>query len=133
MSINFKISSKQNNGDLHIDMYGDFDGSSACELANAIKMEYPGTGEIFINTKNLSEINQFGSVVLENIAAVQNLPVDSMVFIGFAETVRGQAGYALFRSHSEHDCSKCDGRCKKCNGDCRQCFSKHNVSKIKVN
>ena len=123
MSINFKISSKQNDGDLYIDMHGDFDGSSACELANAIKMKYPGTGKVFINTKNLSKVNQFGSVVLKNIVAVQGLPVDSMVFIGLAETVRGQSGYALLKVNG-HDCSKCNGKCSKCNGNCRQCFSK---------
>ena len=125
MSINFKISSRQNNGSLHIDMHGDFDGSSACELANLIKMEYPGTGEIFINTKNLSVINQFGSAVLENIIAVQGLPVNSMVFVGVSKTVRGQPGYALLNV-KEQACSKCNGQCSKCNGNCRQCFSKYN-------
>jgi hypothetical protein len=112
MSINFKIISKQNDGDLHIDMLGDFDGSSACELANIIKMKYPGTGRIFINIRNLSRINQFGSAVMENLIAVQGLPVDSMVFIGEAETIRGQSGCALSNING-HNCGRCNGNCRQ--------------------
>ena len=119
MSTNFKIISKQDGDGLHIDMLGDFDGSSACELANIIKMKYPGAGQIFINIRNLSEINQFGSVVMENLIAVQGLPVDSMVFIGAAETIRGQSGCALLNTNG-HNCSRCKGNCDRCKGNCRQ-------------
>ena len=53
MASNFKILTQQNNGDLHLKLKGDFDGSSAFELINALKAHNGRAGKIVIDTSGL--------------------------------------------------------------------------------
>ena len=60
MASNFKISIHRNSENLDLKLTGDFDGTSACELFNALKENCDGTTRVFVNTSGLKDIYPFG-------------------------------------------------------------------------
>lgn len=73
MASNFKILIHRNDDNLHFKLMGDFDGSSAFELINALKAHYGEAGNVVINTCGLSSIHPFGLVVFQ-----KNCPIDNL-------------------------------------------------------
>ena len=69
MANNFTIRSRRDNGSLHLFVKGDFDGSSACILFNALKKNWDDCNKIFVHTQNLQDIHPFGQAVFQG-----NLP-----------------------------------------------------------
>ena len=61
-------------------LYGDFDGNSALELANAIKDSGNDFFQIFIDTSDLSTIYPFGKDVFQN--NISTLHFNNLTFIG---------------------------------------------------
>ncbi|MBN2033102.1 MAG: hypothetical protein JW836_07485 [Deltaproteobacteria bacterium] len=66
MACNFKIVVRRNSGSLHLDLAGDFDGSSAFELLNTLNDNINGASRIIVQTESLKGIHPFGSRVLES-------------------------------------------------------------------
>ena len=60
MAQNFKIVVHQNSESLHLRLEGDFDGSSACELLNALEERCRFAQKAFIHTSGLRHVNTFG-------------------------------------------------------------------------
>jgi hypothetical protein len=60
MASNFKISMHRTCGNLSIQLAGDFDGSSADELLNALQEHLDDSTCISIDTSNLKKIHPFG-------------------------------------------------------------------------
>lgn len=72
MAANFRISAHQFKGNLHINIAGDFDGSSAYELLNYLK-ENGKAKKIFIDTTSLRKVAPFGiSVFHKNLYSIQS-------------------------------------------------------------
>jgi hypothetical protein len=63
MANNFKIIIHRTDDNLHICLRGDFDGSSAFELFNALKKNLNSSKCILIDTNRLKEIYPFGREV----------------------------------------------------------------------
>ncbi|QTA86985.1 hypothetical protein [Desulfonema magnum] len=80
MSANFKIKSHHVNGSLHIELSGDFDGSSAWELANTIMLKNKGTREVIVNAEKIGEVFPFGSAVFESLINTNIIPADKITF-----------------------------------------------------
>ena len=81
MASNFKISLNRNNNSLHLNLMGDFDGSSAFELINTLK-EHNGNGaKIFIDTGGLSSLHPFGLDVFQKNCTI-NKSCRDLIFIG---------------------------------------------------
>jgi hypothetical protein len=55
----------QNSESLHLNLTGDFDGSSAHELLNTIKRYSRKTNRVFIHTNGLKEVHPFGEAVFK--------------------------------------------------------------------
>ncbi len=71
MGKNFKFLSDNTRDSIRLKLYGDFDGSSACELINALKNHRNGSNQIFIDTNNLNTIHPFGMDVFKrNLGAL---------------------------------------------------------------
>ncbi len=71
MGKNFKFLSDSTRDSIRLKLYGDFDGSSACELINALKNHRNGSNQIFIDTNNLNTIHPFGMDVFKrNLGAL---------------------------------------------------------------
>ncbi len=66
MSCNFKILTHQNSENIHLKLFGDFDGSSACELVNALKTNSNNANRVFIHTAGLKHVDLFGKLVFQN-------------------------------------------------------------------
>ena len=66
MAHNFKILMYRTIDILHINLRGDFDGSSAFELFNILKENLDGAKRILIDTNNLKKIYPFGQEVFDH-------------------------------------------------------------------
>ncbi len=73
MAHNFKIFTNRTDDVLYIGMRGDFDGSSAFELLNALKKNVNNIKRILIDTNNLQKIYPFGKEVFNyNLSKLQD-------------------------------------------------------------
>ena len=66
MATNFQLFHFQSRDSLYLQMRGDFDGTSACELINTLKKQNRDYFEVFVDTNDLHQIDIFGIEVLEN-------------------------------------------------------------------
>ncbi len=87
MAVNFRIASKElNNQCTALKLFGDFDGSSAWELINALDSNSRETGTIAINTDGLRTIYAFGlDVFRPNLCKMKKTRVDVQVTGRFRE------------------------------------------------
>lgn len=70
MAANFRINIYRNNSALHLNLIGDFDGTSAHELLNVLEKHLHDISKIFIHTDYLSHIHPFGRDVFRNKISV---------------------------------------------------------------
>ena len=82
MASNFQIFSFKTRDSLHLKLAGDFDGSSAYELINALTEHGNGSFEIFIDTNELKTIHPFGKDVFQKNLRSSNKIYRNLVFIG---------------------------------------------------
>jgi hypothetical protein len=66
MASNFRISVNRKKDSLCLKLIGDFDGTSACELLNALKDKCNYSDIVFIHTSGLKEIYPFGRDTFQN-------------------------------------------------------------------
>jgi hypothetical protein len=82
MAANFKILFHKTRESLHLKLDGDFDGSSAHELINAIREQGTGFFQIFIDTNDLRTVHPFGKEVFQkNLGRFDN-KIRNLIFIG---------------------------------------------------
>ena len=60
MARNFQITYYRYEDSIHLKLYGDFDGSSAHELLNHLKVRSHDTLKIYIHTDGLKDLHPFG-------------------------------------------------------------------------
>ena len=82
MASNFHIYSFKTRDSLHLKLAGDFDGSSAYELINALAEHGKGHYEIFIDTNDIKTIYPFGKEVFQKNLRSSNKHYRNIVFIG---------------------------------------------------
>lgn len=66
MANNFNIFMQRTNGQLQLNLVGDFDGTSAFELLDVLAQNLENLNSVCINTDNLKKIYPFGSEVFQN-------------------------------------------------------------------
>lgn len=88
MAGNFRIVVSRERDNLHLKLVGDFDGSSALELINAL-LENGGSDHcVFIHTNGLKEVHPFGKAVFQRHFPLAGRLNPSIIFIGkFAEDI----------------------------------------------
>jgi len=82
MAFNFNIHSLKTRDCLHLKLSGDFDGTSAHELINALTESGKGIYDIFIDTDDLTSIHPFGIEVFQKNLGLFRTPLQNLVFIG---------------------------------------------------
>ena len=82
MASNFQLFHYQNRDTLHLHMHGDFDGTSAYELINALKNQIKKNLAIFIDTNDINQIHAFGIDVFQNNLNVTVKNKVNLIFIG---------------------------------------------------
>ena len=78
MASNFNFTIQKIGDSLHLKLYGDFDGSSACELTNSLYKYYSQPYHIFIDTEDLKTVHPFGRDIFQKKAG----SLKRFVFIG---------------------------------------------------
>ena len=63
MASNFNITINKKGDSVHLELSGDFDGTSAWELFNRVKETNRAPGKIFIHTSGLCTVYPFGAGV----------------------------------------------------------------------
>ena len=88
MASNFRILTRRSNGDLHLKLKGDFDGSSAFELIHTLNTYNGKVGKIVVDTSSLARIHPFGmDVFLENCTLIRKSS-HTLCFVGkYANTL----------------------------------------------
>ena len=82
MALNFKMAIHRNSNNVHLKLFGDFDGASACELINALERNCKGGDQIFIHTACLRNIAIFGaSLFQKNLGPIRRKHI-KLVFTG---------------------------------------------------
>jgi hypothetical protein len=82
MAHNFKINIQRSIDNLYIHLMGDFDGSSACELFNALKENLNSAKVILIDTHKLKDVYPFGREVFYcNFLKIRNQQIP-IQFVG---------------------------------------------------
>lgn len=66
MAANFKIVHRRKNGSLELQLKGDFDGTSACELLNVLDKDHNDFITLVIHTGGLKTIFPFGVDTFHN-------------------------------------------------------------------
>ena len=82
MAANFKIHVHKNRNDLDLRLFGDFDGTSACELLNVLKEQGHRAARISIDTKGLKGIAPFGVDTFQNSLYLVKDRAICLVFTG---------------------------------------------------
>jgi hypothetical protein len=82
MASNFQIYSFKTRDSLHLKLAGDFDGSSAYELINALAEHGQGFYEIFIDTNELKTIYPFGRDVFQKNLRSSRKIFRNLIFLG---------------------------------------------------
>ena len=95
MASNFKILSQKQKGNVHIRLTGDFDGSSACELINALEACSETKGKVVIDTCGLLSIHPFGRGVFHKYCSGRKLPPDVSFTGKYGRTIEPRRGQSL--------------------------------------
>ena len=82
MASNFQLFHLQNRDNLHLQLYGEFDGTSAYELINALKRQNKDYFSVFIDTNELNKIHPFGIEVFKKNLNISVKNKKNLNFIG---------------------------------------------------
>ncbi len=82
MAMNFKIVQLKSKNSVHLNLDGDFDGTSAHELINTLKSCAGNVDKVFIHTNGLKLVHPFGRIVLQrNLSGLCGRCLN-LVFVG---------------------------------------------------
>lgn len=82
MSQKFELSSHRTNDILHLQLLGEFDGSSACELIKKIREVGSGASQILVDTTRVQGVHPFGKTVLQNRLGPVSRKLIGLAFTG---------------------------------------------------
>jgi len=108
------LSLRHADGNVHIDIDGRFSSDRARQLSLLLATHYPGSGNIFIHTDRLDEIEPEAPNVFVNWLNVSGVPVDRVYAMGRRgmemSTDSLRAIVPKKKGHGPHGC----GKCKNC-------------------
>jgi ABC-type transporter Mla MlaB component len=82
MANNFEFLSDHIRNKIRLKLYGDFDGSSACELINALKNHRNSSHQISIDTNGLNTIHRFGMDVFKRNLRILDININNIIITG---------------------------------------------------
>ena len=82
MASNFKLILHETRDSTHMNMRGDFDGTSAHELITALQKHAHESNLVFIHTEDLGNVYSFGRDVFQNNLGHLKKQSSKIVFVG---------------------------------------------------
>ncbi len=110
------------NSNLFIKLFGDLNRASACAVVNAIKDQYTGTGNIFVNVEKVADVQPTATMEFRKRLANSALPAHKIYFIGKKGHEIGNGDFRVIIRPK-----------RKCSGKCHVCPKKSTLSTIAVN
>ncbi len=112
MEVLTSIQTDQRNGNLHINLSGQFTTEIAHRLTSAISQQYQGRGNIFIHTKDITDIAPESRQTFADLVGEAVLPREKIYMIGSKGLeICPDAGKVIVHDKKKHTCC---GRCKNC-------------------
>jgi anti-anti-sigma factor len=90
MALNFRVCVKEiRNQAIALQLFGDFDASSACELINVLDKSVKKSSKVAIDTDRLKTVNAFGlEVFLPRMSRLNSTRADIQVTGRFSEVFK---------------------------------------------
>ena len=82
MAVNFRITLHRSSDSLHLNLTGDFDGSSACELINILQENRNGIKKVYIHTNGIGHIYPFGRGIFHDKSRQLNTSFSKIILTG---------------------------------------------------
>ncbi len=82
MAMNFRTIVSRERDTLHLELEGDFDGSSALELIHALLENCGSASRVMIHTNGLKEVHPFGRAVFQKSLPGAGKLNSSIIFMG---------------------------------------------------
>lgn len=82
MPVKSKLFNRSGRKALHLQLFGEFDGSAACELINKIAENGSGASQIIIDTTKLRSVHPFGRTVFQHKLSVASAKSIGLTFTG---------------------------------------------------
>jgi hypothetical protein len=102
------------NGNLHINLDGQFTPDIAARLTITIAKMYQGKGNIFIHTDKITRITPDSRYAFTNLLGMSGLPQDNVYLTGEKGLeICHDTGKVIIRKKAKHSHGGC-GRCKNC-------------------
>lgn len=112
------IEANQRNGNLHINLSGKFTPETAHRLTTTMAEGYQGSGNIFIHTDSITEVDPTSRQILAEVMGMATLPLNNIYWIGTKGMDLGpDASKVIVHDKKKHE--GC-GRCKNC-----RCHERH--------
>jgi len=106
------IETNQHNGNLHTNLTGQFTTNTELRLTTAMAQNYQGSGNIFIHTDSITDVNPDSRQTLTDLMGTAPLPRNNIYWIGIKGLDLGpDASKVIVHDKKKHE--GC-GRCKNC-------------------
>jgi len=114
MANKLQIISDMQNGELHIQPYGDLDGSAACELVNCLMDHDDDRCRMFIETRGLNHLHPFGCSMFRYRLLLSSIDAKRLCFKGEKGfEIAPNGSMVVAGGESGHSCH-CMGKCRVC-------------------
>lgn len=108
------IDTDQRNGNLHIKLEGLFTTSMAAQLAVVMEKSYLGKGNIFIHTKQVTEVAANAQAAFSSFLRLTGLPQENVYLTGEkGRHISPDSGKVIVYTKKKHGHGGC-GKCKNC-------------------
>ena len=108
------IDTNQRNGNLHIKLEGLFTTNTAAQLAVVMEKSYVGKGNIFIHTKQVTEVTANAQEAFSSFLRLSRLPKENVYLTGEkGHHISPDSGKVIVYKKKKHGHGGC-GKCKNC-------------------
>ena len=113
-----RIRADQRNGNLHIDVDGQFTPDMAEQLTVTMTKLYPGKGNIFIHTEKITKVDPQSKLAFSDLLGISGLPPNNIY-------LTGENGFKF--CHAKGKVIVFKGKKHVCCGKCKNCSCRKNV------
>ncbi|HBV42226.1 hypothetical protein JBF11_08905 [Taurinivorans muris] len=119
VSADYRVDYRCSNGNIHVDVSGEFNRNTAGAVLEILQTAYTGSGRIFIDTAQIQNVVECGAEYFKTAFAAIDVPTACLFFKGKKGERIGPDGSRLLLMKERE---------KKCCGNCKNCSCKNHKS-----
>ncbi len=112
VSADYRVDYRYSNGNIHVDVSGEFNRNTAGAVLEILQTAYTGSGRIFIDTAKIQNVVECGAEYFKTAFAAIDVPTACLFFKGKKGERIGPDGSRLLLMKERE--KKCCGNCKNC-------------------